>query len=451
MKITIVGCGKVGQAITESLLSEGHEVVCIDSSSEVIEELTNVYDVMCVCGNAIDCDVLEEAGIRECDLFISVTGSDEMNMLGCYLAKRMGAGQTIARIRGPQYNDRSLGFMRSELELSDSINPEYITAGEIYNILKFPGALGIETFSSRSFEMIELRLRENSPLSGLSLAEIRRKFTAKFLVCAVERDEQAFIPGGSFVLRDGDKVGLVATRDEIRGLFKELGIFQKSARHVMILGASTTAYYLAKRLVAGGSAVKIIEKDREKCLDFSTRLPGVTMICGDGANQELLLEEGIADTDAFVALTGLDEQNILLCSYASSFVPTVVPKVNRSEFVSLSGKLGLECTVSPKRTICDVITRYARALNNSLGSQVETLYKLMDGKVEALEFLVKDDFSHAGISLRELKLQKNTLVAGIIRKRTVIIPSGNDVIMPGDKIVVFASGRRLEALSDILE
>lgn len=450
MKITIVGCGKIGQTIVASLLGEGHDVVCIDSDPAVIDELTNIYDVMCVCGNAIDCDVLSEAEADRSDLFISVTGSDEMNMLGCFLAKKMGAKQTIARIRGPEYNDRSLGFMRQELELSDSINPEYLTACEMFNILKFPGAVNIESFSARSFEMIELILKGDSALSGMTLAEIRRKFDAKFLVCAVQREGKAFIPDGQFSLCGGDRIGVTATRDEIRKLFKQLGIFQKSSKNVMILGASTTAFYLAKRLIAGGSSVKIIEQNREKCLEFSSTLPGVTMICGDGANQELLLEEGIADTDAFVALTGMDEQNILLSCYASSFVPKVIAKVNRAEFVSLAEKLGLECIISPKKITGDIITRYARALENSIGSSVETLYKLLDGSVEALEFSVGKDFEGANIPLKDIKLKNGILIAGIIRGRTPIIPAGNDVILPGDRVVVFASGIRLQNLSDIL-
>lgn len=451
MKIIVSGCGKIGTNVVSQLVSEGHDVVCIDPNRSVIEELTNIYDVMGVCGNGADSDVLKEADVSKAELYVSLAGSDELNMLSCFLAKSVGAPHAIARIRNPEYNDRSLGFLRSTLKLDDSVNPEALTAKEIYDILKFPSAVNIESFSGRNFEMVELKLKADTPLDGMRLMDLRKKYQEKFLVCAVQRENQAFIPSGQFVLRGGDKIGLTASPTEIQKLLKTIGILQKQARNVMILGGSTTAFYLAKLLVAGGNSVTVIEKNRERCLEFSRELPQAVVICGDGAQQELLLEEGIDNMDAFVSLTGMDEENILIsCFAASRKVPTVITKVNREEFYSMAERLGLDCIVSPKKTTGDIITRYARALENSLGSSVETLYKLMDGSVEALEFLVQPDFEYLDIPLKEMHFKQNILIAGIIRGRMPIIPAGNDVIKAGDKVVVFASGMRLQTLSDII-
>ncbi|MFA6948672.1 MAG: Trk system potassium transporter TrkA [Eubacteriales bacterium] len=451
MKIIIVGCGKIGTTIIASLVAEGHDVVAVDDNPSAIAEISNIYDAMCVCGSGADCETLTEAGVDKVELFVAVTGSDELNMLSCFIAKRMGAKHTIARIRNPEYNDSSLGFMRAQLDLSDSINPEQLAAQELYNILKFPSAVNIETFSARNFEMVELRLKPDSQLNGMRLMDMRKKYQANFLVCAVARDEKIYIPDGKFELRSGDRIGLTAAPNEIQKLLKMLGILQKQARSVMILGASRTAYYLAKLLIAGGNTVKIIERDPKRCQEFCTSLPGAVMICGDGAQQELLLEEGIRSMDAFVALTGMDEENILISFFASSQnVSKVISKVNRGELASMAEKLGLDCIVSPKKIISDVLTRYARALQNSVGSNVETLYKLMDGKTEALEFNVQPDLKFLATPLRDMTFKPDILIAGIIRGRKTIIPSGEDVIMSGDKIVVLAAGQQLHDLSDII-
>ena len=451
MKIIISGCGKIGTNVISQLVGEGHDVVCVDPDRKVIEELTNIYDVMGVCGNGADPDVLKEADAASAELFVSLAGSDELNMLSCFLARSLGCSHAIARIRNPEYNDRDLGFLKQTLKLDDSVNPEYITAKEIYDILKFPSAVNIESFSGRNFEMIEIKLKPDSIFDGMTLMDIRKKYEEKFLVCAVQRENQAFIPSGGFVLRGGDKIGLTAAPTQMHKFLKKIGILQKQARNVMILGASTTAFYLAKLLVAGGNSVTVIDKNEARCREFSKELPQVVTICGDGAQQELLLEEGIDSVDAFVSLTGMDEQNILISCFASSRkVPTVITKINRPELYSIAEKLGLDCIISPKKTTGDIITRYARAIENSLGSSVETLYKLMGGSVEALEFSVQQDFEYIDVPLKEMSLKKNILIAGIIRGRMPIIPSGNDVIKPGDKVIVFASGMRLQTLSDIV-
>ena len=449
MNIMIAGCGKIGSTITESLVSEGHSVAIVDNDPAVVSEMTNICDVMGVCGNGADCETLEAGGVSSADLFVAVTGSDEFNMLSCFMAKKMGAQHTIARIRNPEYNEHSLGFMRQALDISMPINPELLTAHEIYNLLKFPSAVKIETFSQRDFEMIEIKLADDSPLDGLSLRELREKYNAKVLVCAVRRGSEVRIPDGRFVLHAGDRLGLTAAPAEIQKFMKAIGALRRQARSVMILGGSMTAHYLAKRLTAADKDADGRERGgRNRAAD----LPRAVVICGDGARQELLIEEGLTSHDAFVSLTGMDEENILMSFFAASQnVPVVIAKLNRDEMMPLAGRLGLEYIVSPKKIISDVLVRYARALQNSIGSSVETLYKLMDGKVEALEFKVGSGLSLLEVPLKELNLKPGILIAGIIRDRKTIIPAGDDRIMSGDRVIVIAAGQTLGNLSDILD
>jgi trk system potassium uptake protein TrkA len=322
----------------------------------------------------------------------------------------------------------------------------------LYNILKLPSAAKIETFSGRNFEMIEMRLKADSALDGLSIADMRSKYKARFLICAVQRGEEAYIPNGNFILRSGDKIGITAAPTEITKLLRELGILQKQARNIMILGGSRTAYYLAKRLTNAGNAVTIIERDRQLCDELCEALPKAVIINGDGAQQELLIEEGIKNLDAFVSLTGTDEENILISIFASTQgVPKTIAKVNREELASMAEKLGVDTIVSPKKLIADQLVSYARALRNSVGSNVETLYKLMDGDAEALEFNVVNDERLTDVPLKDLSIKSGILIAGIIRDRKTIIPGGNDVIKAGDKVVIIASKHKLHDLSDILK
>ena len=451
MNIVIVGCGKIGVTILSSLLAEGHDIIAVDNDPAVISEISNIYDGMCVCGSGTDCDTLAEAGVADAELFVATTCSDELNMLSCFLAKKMGARHTVARIRSPQYNDRSLAFMRQQLDISLSFNPDLLAAQELYHVLKLPSAVKIEYFSRRYFEMVELRLRDDSKLLGVPLSELRKRFQAKFLVCAVQRGDEVFIPDGSCTLQAGDRIELTASPTEIQRLLRELGILQKQARNVMLLGASRMAFYLARMLASSGTNVKIIEQDKKRCREVSEKLGDVVVICGDGAQQELLLEEGIKSMDAFAALTGMDEENILIAFFASNLgVPKVVSKVNRDELGSIADKLGLDSRISPWHTSSNVLTRYARALQNSMGSNVETLYKLMDGRAEALEFRVEGDFSHLNVPLKDLQFKPGVLIAGILRNRRAVIPSGVDVIQPDDRVIVMTAGHYIHDLKDIL-
>lgn len=452
MKIIIGGCGKIGQTLLSALTAEGHDVVAMDNDPAVIAQITNIYDVMGVCGNAADCETLEDADIAETELFIAVTPSDEVNMLSCFLAKRMGAQYTIARIRNPEYNDGSLGFMKQELGLSMAINPEQLAAKELFDLLKMPSAVKIETFAGRAFELIELRLKDDSPLDGMMLKDLREKYKTKVLICVVQRGEEVHIPSGNFVLKSGDRIGLTAVPYEMEKFLSTIGMLKKQARNIMLLGGSRTAWYLAKMLEETDSSVKIIDKAEKVCEELSETLRDATIIHGDGSEHELLLEEGLRSADAFVSLTGMDEENILISLYASQQkVPTVISKVNRNELVTMADHLGIDSIVSPKKVVSDVLLQYARALDNSRGSNVETLYKLMDDQAEALEFGVGTDSRLIDIPLRDLALKPGILIAGIIRERQTIVPGGNDSLLAGDKVVVIAANQRLADLSDIIK
>ncbi len=453
MKIIIVGGGKIGSTLVGNLEAEGHDITVIDQDQKIIDEISNIYDVMCVCGNAVDNDTLNEAEVSNAELLISVTDSDEINMLICFIAKKMGAAHTVARMRNPEYNDKRMVQVKQYLDMSLTINPEFLAAQEIFNILKLPAAINIETFSRRNFSMIELLLKDGSHLDGMSLIDLRKKYNLNFLISVVKRGEEIYIPDGNFVLKCGDHICLTANYTEIQKLLKVLGLAKKQSKSVMILGATTTSYYLAKMLLRTGTNVTIIDKDINRCNQFAEKLPDAVIINGDGAEQEVLMEEGITSVDAFAALTGMDEENILISFFAQSQnVPRVVAKVNRNELAAMAEKLGLDCIVSPKKAASNVVTSYARALQNSLGSNVETMYKLMDGSVEALEFNVQTDFKAQHIPLKEMKLKKDVLIAGIIRKRKAFVPTGNDEIVAGDKIVIIAksSDQKMNDLADIL-
>lgn len=451
MNIIVNGCGKIGKTILASLVAEGHDVVAIDNNPQVINEITNIYDVMCVCGNGTDSDILLEAGATNAELMISMTGSDELNMLSCYLAKKLGAQYTIARIRNPEYNDKSLGFMREQLDLSLTLNPELLASVELYNILKLPSAAKVETFSARKFEMVEIKLKPDSPLDGIKIMDLRNKFKAKFLISAVGRGEEAYIPDGNFTLKSGDRICISAISTEIIHFLKELGTQQSPAKKIMILGGGKLAFYLAKKLCEGSNSVTIIEKNHQVCERLCEVLPKATIVNADGTDQEVLLEEGLLSVDAVVSLTGMDEQNILMSAFAQmKGVPKVITKINREALMPMAESWGLDTIISPKLTVSNVLVKYARALENSQGSSVETLYKIMDDKVEVLEFTVKDDFEKCNITFKELSLKPNTLVAGIIRNRKTIIPTGDDMLMPQDKVIILAANQRINKLSDIL-
>ena len=452
MKIIIVGCGKVGKATIESLIKEKHNIVAIDHNPKVIEMVTNTYDVMAVCGLATSLEILQEAGVSQADLFIAVTQNDEVNMLACFLAHSLGAKNTIARVRERNYNDDGLRFISKQLGISVALNPERLTAESVFNRLQLPTSVDVDTFAGKKIQLLETVLREESKIVGLTLAQIRQKCSVPFVVCAVKRGKQVYIPTGPFVLQEGDRVAFMVKGTDTNKFLRAIGLVQKQTRDIIILGASTIGYYLAKTLVDNNYNVKIIEKNATRCAEISETLPSsISIIHGDGSDHELLLEEGLKTTDALVALTGRDEDNIVIALYAQNQkIPKVVAKVNDIHKYAIVEKLGLPTPVNAQKIVADIVCRYARALNNTLGSSIETMYTLMDGGAEALEFVMLSDSKLIGIKLKDLQLKPNFIIAGIIRGKETIIPTGEDALQIGDRVIVIATGRHLMVLEDIL-
>jgi len=451
MKIVIVGDGKVGRALAEQLSYEDHDVVVIDQRAKVVDESVNSLDVMGITGNGANYEVQKEAGVDKADLLIAATSSDEINILCCLVAKKLGAKKTIARVRNPEYSQQ-LSIMRDELGLSLAINPELAAANEISRILRFPSAIKVDTFSRGRTELVELKIDSDSRLAGIALYELERKHQIKILVCAVERGENVYIPSGDFILRAGDRIYITGDPVSVSLFVKTFGMVKEKVKSVMVIGGGKIAYYLAKMLEGTGVKVKIIEKDSDRCIELSGALRNALIINGDGTDQEILSDEGIEETDAVVALTGIDEENILIAMYANTKkVSKVIAKVNRRSFASMLGSVGIESVISPKDITVNYILRFVRAMQNSMGSNVTTLHRIVDDKAEALEFSVGKNSGCAGKKLRDLKLKPNLLIACIIHGNKLIIPRGDDVINEGDNVVVVTTNRFLRDLDDILQ
>ena len=454
MRIVIVGAGKVGVALTRYLAVE-NRVTVIDENPHLVENIINVYDVMGVCGNGASYDVQKEADVEHADLLIATTSSDEINILTCLVAKKLGVQHTIARVRNPEYG-RQLRFMRSELGLSMSVNPEKATAHEIARVLRFPTAMKLESFSKGRLEPVEYRVAEHTALDGTRLSELYQSFKVRILICAVARQGETIIPSGDFALRAGDKIYLTAAPRELEKFFRQLGVFRAKASSVMIVGASKMCYYLATELLDMGMSVKIIDQNEQRCVAMSEKLPRALVIAGDGTDSELLSEEGIEQTDAFVAITGLDEANILMALSAarqSGDCCKVVAKINRKSLLELvSDESLIDSVVSTAAVTTELILQYIRAMKNASASKVKTLHRIVDEKVEALEFNVTADIPFVNVPLRDLKLRRGLLLAGIVRQNgQIIIPSGNDVLHLHDDVIVVTTDTQLEDLRDILD
>lgn len=451
MKIIIVGCGKVGYSLVEQLSVENHDITVVDTKEDNVRSITDSLDAMGVIGNGTSYQTLSEAGIRQADLLIAVTNSDEQNLLCCVIAKKAGNCKTIARVRNPIYNSE-LEFLRKELGLAMIINPELASASSVARIFQFPSAIKIDTFAKGRIEMLHFRVTADCKLNNYKLLHIRTTLKCEVLACTVTRGEEIIIPRGDFVFCEGDIVSIVATPANAHTFFKKIGINIGHIHTAMIVGGSTIAYYLARRLLSAGISTKIVESDSARCEQLSELLPEATIICGDGTDQNLLLQEGIENVQGFAALTDLDEENILLSLYAKKVSRAkVVTKVNRTSFNTVLEDLKLDSIIYPRTLTAESIIKYARSMNNSLHINVENLYKLEDGKVEALEFLIKnEDPKITNIPLMNLPIKKNILVCCINRQNRIIIPGGQDVLQPGDSVVVVMTGERLQDISDIL-
>lgn len=451
MKIIIVGCGKVGYSLVEQLNNENHDIVVIDIVEKQLHSITDGLDAMGIIGNGASYQTLLEAGIKQADLLIAVTNSDEQNLLCCVIAKKAANCKTIARVRNPIYYTE-LEFLRKELGLAMIINPEFASASSIARVFQFPSATKIDTFAKGRIEMLHFRVTSECKLNNCKLIHIRTTFKCEVLACTVNRGDKILIPRGDFVFQEGDIVSIVTTPANAHTFFKRIGINIGHIHNAMLIGGGTIAYYLAKRLLSAGIRTTIIEINPTRCEQLSELLPEATIICGNGADQNLLLQEGLENVQGFAALTDSDEENILLSLYAKKVSKAkVVTKVNRATFNSVLEDLSLDSIIFPRLLTAESIIKYARSMNHSLHSNVENLYKLEDGKVEALEFYVKDENPRlTNIPLMNLPIKKNILVCCINRHNRIIIPDGQDVILPGDSVVVVLTNERLNDIADIL-
>ena len=454
MRIIIIGAGKVGGELTRQLSAE-HEVTVIDCSERLVENVINVYDVIGICGNGASYEVQKEAKVDRADLLIATASSDEINILACLVAKKLGVNHTIARIRNPEYEEQ-LRFMGEEMGLSMAINPEQVAAREIARVLRFPMAIKLESFSKGRLELAEYRLPENSALDGMQLSDLYKNIHVRILVCAVTRKQETIIPSGDFVLRAGDKIHLTAAPERLAAFFQHLGLFRRKVSSVMIVGASKMCYYLTECLLDMGIKVKIIDKDAQRCVDMSERLPKALIIEGDGTDSALLQEEGVEQTDAFIAITGMDEANILMAMTAaqqSGNFCKVVAKINRKSLVELvSNKSMIDSVVSAASVTSDLIVQYVRAMESAAGAGIKTLHRLVDGAVEALEFGIKAGGSYIGVPLKDLRLKSGILLAGIVREDgQIIIPSGGDALEAGDDVIVVTKDTGLQRFEDLFQ
>ncbi|MDE6312904.1 MAG: Trk system potassium transporter TrkA [Lachnospiraceae bacterium] len=450
MRIIIAGCGKVGQALTEQLTKEENEITVIDLKSKIVSEMSNRHDVMGVVGNGASHLAQAEAGIEKADLFIAVTGSDELNLLCCLLAKKAGDCQTIARIRNPEYSAEA-NFIKEELGLAMVINPEYAAAMEIARVLRFPSAIKIDTFAKGRIELLKFRVQEDSVLGNLTVMDISQRLHCDILVCAVERGDEVFIPRGDFILREKDIVAIIAEPKKASDFFKKIGVVTNQVKDTIIVGGGNIAYYLSHTLLSTGIKVKIIDKSMERCERLLELLPKADVICANASDKGVLEEEGMYQTQSFVAVTNMDEENILLSMLVKKTSDAkVVTKINRVDFNEVIGGLDLDTIICPKNVTAEYIVGFVRAMKNSMGSNVETLYRIIENKAEALEFIIRKESEVTGKPLVQLKIKKNILVACIYRQRQVIVPRGYDEMRVGDSVIIVTTNTGLKNIEDIL-
>ncbi len=451
MNIIIVGCGKVGYTLVELLSSEDHNLVVIDEKPERVSRITDSMDAMGIVGNGINHQTLLAAGIETADLLIAVTGDDEKNLLCCVIAKKTGRCQTIARVRNPIYNEET-EFLKKEFGIAMIINPDLAAATEIAKVFQFPSALRVDTFAKGRVELLHFRIGKDSPLLGMKLYNLNQTLRTSVLVCTAMRGDDVIIPNGNFEFHENDVISIASTRKNAIEFFRKIGTVTHRVANAILAGGGAISYYLAKSLIAFGIHVTIIDIDPARCDYLSEALPDATVICGDATDQNLLSQEGLEHAQGFAALTGLDEENILLSLYANEVSGArTVTKINRLNFTSIINNLNLGSIVYPRVITADYILKHVRSTSYSRNSNVEKLYKLANGRVEALEFIIKEDSAVAGIPLQNLNLRKNTLVCCIYRNNEVIIPAGQDMMLAGDSVLVVIYGYRIYDIQEILE
>lgn len=451
MHIIIVGCGKVGRTLAEQLQEEDIDLTVIDTVEKTVNDVTEDIDAMGIVGNGASINTLMEAGISTADILIAVTASDELNLLCCLIAQKTGSCQTIARVRNPIYS-QEISFIKEKLGISMIINPEYAAAQEISRLLRFPAAIKIDPFSRGKAELLKFKVLPEFGLDGMSISRITEKYRCDVLFCAVESKEDLSIPGGDYVIHNGDFVSIIATPQNTALFFKKIGFKTNQVKNCLIIGGGTISYYLAKALIDSRIPVKIVEQNTERCEFLSDQLPAATIINGDGTDRALLLEEGLETVESFVTLTNFDEENIFLSLFAKNISQAkLVAKVNRLPYADVIDRLDLGSVIYPKYITSDSILRYVRAMQNTLGSNVETLYHILDNQAEALEFAIHDASPITGIPLAQLNLKKNLLVCCLMRDGKVRIPRGQDSIQIGDNVIIATTHKGLRNICDILE
>ncbi len=449
MKVIVVGVGKAGKTIVKALTGENHDVIVVDVNAKVLDPIVNQFDAKGIVGSGCERSTLLEAECDSADVVIACTSSDEKNILCCVLAKKLGAKYTIARVREPEYS-REISSLKDELGLDYVINPEYRTADEIANILKFPSANGVESFADGKVSMVEFTVEKYNALIGESVMNFAKDFRSRVLIAMVKRGDKVIIPRGDLIIEENDVIHIIGTDRDISDFCKKLAIFKRGAKSVFIIGGGKTAYYLGEKLIASGAKVTIIEENEARAAALSEALPKADVLCGDGTDHELLKEEGAAKADACVTLTGIDEENVIISIYLlQQGIKKVITKVDRESVMQMVGTLGLGTVVSPLNIIANHIVRFVRSHQADADSGINTLYKLYD-MAEALEFTATDDFDGVGVALRELKIDRNVLIGGIVREGEFIIPNGDTTIECGDKVLVITKARAVDALADIL-
>lgn len=451
MNIIIVGGGKVGSSVTDLLVREGHSITVIDTSQRVIDDMVTSYDVMGICGNGALYNTQVEAGAEGAELLIATTSMDELNILCCLVARKIGVGHTVARVRNPEYSAQST-MITNDFGISMTVNPEYDTAVEISRNLRFASVDTVDSFFRGRVELVGIKVRDDSELIGMSLMEINRKYRINVLICAVARGDETFIPRGSFVLQAGDHIRICGRRNDLSAFMKRLGEYKERVRHVMIAGGGRMGYYLARELDEEGMTVKIIDKSEARCNELVAALPGknITVINGDVSTQKSLTEQGISSQDAFVSLTGIDEVNIISSMFAkASGVDKIITKVNRLPG-DLLARFGVENCISPRETTATRIMTYVRSLSKSDSSGINTLSRLLGGSVEAIEFTAHENDKCVGVPLKKLPLLSDLLIAALMRKNKILYPSGDDRIEEGDRVLVVTREGKLSHLDDIL-
>ena len=454
MQIVIIGNGSLGDTLIDFISKEDHNITVIDEDVDMVTAVVNKYDVFGVTGNGASVEIQKEADVQNADVVISVAASDELNLLCCMIAKQLGAKHTIARVRDPRYLHQK-AFMCNNLGIDVIVNPEYEAAGEAARLIKFPAAMKLEKFAQGQVEVVEILIGKDHPLAGLPLINFKSKYNTNALICAAKRGDEVIIPGGDYVISEGDSISIAASRNDISDLFVKIGLLGKQIKDVMIVGGGNISRYLTSQLIEGRYNVKLIEQDSEVCEELAELFPKATVICGDATDPDLLDDEGIESTDACVAMTLNDQKNFIISMFAKTReVKKIISKISSQTFVKLSANAGIDSNITPQVLAASKVLRYIRGLanrgENGYLSQIKSLQKLVGGRVEALEFDVAEDFDSTGIPLRSIRLKSNLLVVAVIRENAVIYPNGETTLNVGDSVIVMTTNEHLCDLGDIL-